>query len=102
MVSSTANEPDKAKVLTIGSEELATTNVFSHEQYRTVISYGGLNIDFGSEYNSDLASAKIKIETIYTSTDFVETGENLTKIQHTGEDTDITRAKTMNSQGRLV
>jgi|TARA_X000001382_G_scaffold29404_1_gene18787 uncharacterized protein YkvS len=93
---------DKAKVLTIGSEELATTNVFSYEQYRKVISYGGLNIDFGSEYNSDLASAKIKIETIYTSADFVETGENLTKIQHTGEDTDITRAKTMNSQGRLV
>ena len=76
--------------------------MFSYEQYRKVISYGNLNIDFGSEYNSDLASGKIKIETIYTSADFVETGENLTKIQHTGEDTDITRAKTMNSQGRLV
>ena len=35
--------------------------IFSYEQYRKVISYGNLDVDFGSEYNSDLASAKIKI-----------------------------------------
>tara|TARA_B100000131_G_scaffold214018_1_gene205777 strand:+ start:99 stop:1031 length:933 start_codon:yes stop_codon:yes gene_type:complete len=91
---------DKTQSLFINDIEITTDKIFAYDRYRKIkaVSTGEEIVLQG---NSELAKEKI-VPDILTTIDLNAEPNKLTKIEMTGQDTDMTRERTMNSLGRMV
>ena len=91
---------DRTQSLFINDIEITTDKIFAYDRYRKI-----KGVSTGEEIvlqgNPELAKEKI-FPDILTTIDLNADLEKLTKIEMTGQDTDMTRERTMNSLGRMV
>lgn len=91
---------DKTQSVFINDTEITKDKIFAYEPYRKVKAIStGESITL--QGNSTLSEAMIS-PSIITTINLDASPEKLTKIEITGQDTDMSRERTMNSQGRLV